>query len=131
VRYAVANAPYVSFQKSNSSPIVSISIYFGVMSNSNNFDSEVISHKLQAVTASVGDAIAACEGDTVALLALLRQLEFLHREIRDGVFQASLPENRQGLYALLREIEMEGGWPYIERMRLQAFLARMEEEEQK
>jgi hypothetical protein len=107
----------------------SISIYFGAMSNSNNFDSGTLSHKLQSITTSVGDAIAACEGDAVALLALLRQLEFLHREVRDGVFQASLPENRQGLYALLREIEMEGGWPYIERMRLQAFLLRMQQEE--
>jgi hypothetical protein len=108
----------------------SISIYFGVMSNSNNFDSGALSDKLQSITTSVGDAIAACEGDTIALLALLRQLEFLHREIRDGVFQANLPENRQALYALLREIEMEGGWPYIERMRLQAFLARMEQEQE-
>jgi hypothetical protein len=107
----------------------SISIYFGVMSNSNNFDSGALSDKLQSITTSVGDAIAVCEGDTIALLALLRQLEFLHREIREGVFQANLPENRQALYALLREIEMEGGWPYIERMRLQAFLARMEQEE--
>ncbi|NJL62986.1 MAG: hypothetical protein HC903_15520 [Methylacidiphilales bacterium] len=96
---------------------------------SNNFDSGALSPKLQSITTSVSDAIAACEGDTIALLALLRQLEFLHREIRDGVFQGSLPQNRQGLYALLREIEMEGGWPYIERMRLQAFLARMEPEE--
>ncbi|PAX59684.1 hypothetical protein [Brunnivagina elsteri] len=100
------------------------------MSNSNNFDSGALSNKLQSITKSVGDAIAACEGDTIALLALLRQLEFLHREIRDGVFQESLPENRQALYALLREIEMEGGWPYIERMRLQAFLAKMEQEEE-
>jgi hypothetical protein len=100
------------------------------MSNSNNFDSGALSDKLQSITTSVDDAIAASEGDTIALLALLRQLEFLHREIRDGVFQANLPENRQALYALLREIEMEGGWPYIERMRLQAFLANMEPEEQ-
>ncbi|BAZ39581.1 hypothetical protein NIES4101_55350 [Calothrix sp. NIES-4101] len=101
------------------------------MSNSNQFESEsgMLSHKLQKISISVEDAIAACEGDTIALLALLRQLEFLHREIRDGVFQASLPQNRQALYALLREIEMEGGWPYIERMRLQGLLANMQEED--
>lgn len=57
------------------------------------------------------------------LLALLRLLESLHKEIRDGLFQESLPDNRQALYKLLRDIEADGGWPYIHRMRLQAFLA--------
>lgn len=88
----------------------------------------MLSHKLQAVTDVVQDAVSVCQGDTIALLGLLRQLEFLHREIRDGAFQASLPENRQGLYSLLREIETKGGWPYIERMRLQAFMAKLQQE---
>lgn len=57
------------------------------------------------------------------LLALLRLLEALHHEIRDGLFQDSLPDNRQALYALLRDIETGGGWPYIHRMKLQAFLS--------
>jgi hypothetical protein len=39
-----------------------------------------------------------------------------------------LPDNRQALYSLLRDIEAEGGWPYIERMRLQAFLTNLEQE---
>lgn len=55
----------------------------------------------------------------------MRQLEQLHREIRDGTFQESLPNNRQHLYAMLKDIESEGGWPYIERMRLQAFLSNL------
>lgn len=62
------------------------------------------------------------------LLALLRLLEALHKEVRDGLFQDSLPDNRQALYALLRDIEVGGGWPYINRMRLQAFLSRMPDE---
>ncbi|GAB4377697.1 MAG: hypothetical protein Kow00121_27890 [Elainellaceae cyanobacterium] len=57
------------------------------------------------------------------LLALLRLLEALHKEIRDGLFQDSLPDTRQALYALLRDIEAGGGWPYIHRMKLQAFLS--------
>ncbi len=61
----------------------------------------------------------------IELLALLRQLEALHREIRDGLFQSALPENRQALYALLRDIEANGGWPYIHRMKLQAFLKKL------
>lgn len=59
------------------------------------------------------------------LLALLRLLEALHKEIRDGLFQDSLPDNRQALYSLLRDIETGGGWPYINRMRLLDFLSRL------
>ena len=88
----------------------------------------MLSYKLQAITDVVQDAVTVCQGDTIGLLALLRQLELLHREIRDGVFQASLPENRQGLYSLLREIESQGGWPYIERMRLQQLIAQLQGE---
>lgn len=62
-------------------------------------------------------------GDSEKLLALLRLLECLHRDIREEQFQASLPNNRQALYNLLRVIETEGGWPYIPRMKLRAFLA--------
>lgn len=65
------------------------------------------------------------EGDCLTLLALLRLLESLHREISDTFFQAALPTNRQALYALLRDIEAEGGWPYIHRMKLQALLANL------
>ncbi|MGG6296922.1 hypothetical protein ACQ4M4_21210 [Leptolyngbya sp. AN02str] len=69
-------------------------------------------------------------GDTLALLGLLRLLESLHREIRDSYFQDTLPKNRQDLYSLLRDIEAEGGWPYISRMRLKEILVYLLEEEQ-
>jgi len=61
--------------------------------------------------------------DPQALMALLRQLEGLHRQIREELFVPLLPENRHDLYNLLRDIEENGGWPYIERMRLRAFLS--------
>ena len=98
------------------------------MNDNKNMELEKLSFKLQAITTVVSDAVQGCQGDTVALLALLRQLEQLHRELRDGVFQESLPVNRQQLYSLLKDIESEGGWPYIERMRLQAFLANLPQE---
>jgi 5'-deoxynucleotidase YfbR-like HD superfamily hydrolase len=95
------------------------------MSNGKSCELGQLSYKLQAIAIAVHDATDICQGDPKAILALLRQLEQLHREIRDGAFQESLPDNRQALYALLKDIESEGGWPYIERMRLQAFLANM------
>ncbi|MGB3694307.1 MAG: hypothetical protein WA865_04175 [Spirulinaceae cyanobacterium] len=60
--------------------------------------------------------------DSYNLLSLLRTLELLHREIREELFQPSLPDNRQKLYNLVKDIEETGGWPYIERMRLNALL---------
>ena len=89
------------------------------MNDQKNLESGELSCKLQAIATVVYDAVQGCEEDTVALLAMLRQLEQLHREIRDGVFQESLPVNRQQLYSLLKDIE---------RMRLQAFLANLPQE---
>lgn len=66
-------------------------------------------------------------GDPIALLGLLRLLEHLHRDICDSLFQESLPGNRQALYGLLREMEAQGGWPYIQRMKLQTLLTHLTE----
>ncbi len=99
------------------------------MNNNKTIEPENLSAKLQAIATVVHDTVESCQGDTVALLALLRKLEQLHREIRDGVFQESLPVNRRQLYSLLKDIESEGGWPYIERMKLQAFLAHLPQED--
>ena len=66
------------------------------------------------------------EGNEIALLTLLRTLEAAHREICDSFFQDALPKNRQQLYSFLREIETEGGWPYIPRMKLRVLLEQMD-----
>ncbi|MCX5940993.1 MAG: hypothetical protein NTX18_08285 [Cyanobium sp. LacPavin_0818_WC50_MAG_67_9] len=46
------------------------------------------------------------EGQPEALLALLRQLEHLHRSIQDGAFRSSLPADRSQLFSLA--IQQEG-----------------------
>jgi hypothetical protein len=68
-------------------------------------------------------------GNPIALLQLLRTLEQLHREIQQDYFQSALPDSRQALYALLRDIEENGGWPYIQRWKLQALFANLAESE--
>ncbi len=98
------------------------------MNNGRSIETENLYCKLQDIATVVYDTVAFCQGDTIALLALLRQLEQLHREIRDEAFQESLPNNRQALYSLLKDIETEGGWPYIERMRLQALIVNLSQE---
>lgn len=61
-------------------------------------------------------------GTPEALLALLRQLEQLHRSIQDGAFRGSLPADRNHLFNLLQEMEKSGGWPYIPRLQLRTFM---------
>lgn len=57
--------------------------------------------------------------DSLLLITILRKLELIHRKIREELFEPSLPSTRHDLYTLLKDIEEHGGWPYIERMKLQ------------
>jgi hypothetical protein len=82
--------------------------------------------QLTKISAEIQDLSIKVAGDSLSLLQLLRTLESLHREIQEGLFQASLPSSRQGLYSMLRDIEESGGWPYIERGRLQLLTAKFE-----
>lgn len=66
------------------------------------------------------------QGESLVLLTLLRQLAQIHQQVRDEFFYPALPDNRHGLAKVLRNIEESGGWPSIERVRLQAFLANLE-----
>ncbi|MCU0547052.1 MAG: hypothetical protein MUE44_33650 [Oscillatoriaceae cyanobacterium Prado104] len=92
------------------------------MDNGKDLESGKLQPQLQSLTQEIRTLAESCQGDSLLLLAVLRALESLHREIRDGLFQASLPDNRQALYKLLKDIEAEGGWPYIHRMKLRALL---------
>ncbi|MEL4894825.1 hypothetical protein [Crocosphaera sp. Alani8] len=77
---------------------------------------------LEEIVISVHAASEQCQGDSQRLLELLRTLEKLHRDIRFNLLEPSLPNSRNDLYELLRDIEETGGWPYIQRMKLQDFL---------
>lgn len=92
------------------------------MIDEKGFESEQLESSLQSVSKMVQAIAVSCRGDNLKLLAILRMLESLHQEIRDTLFQDSLPTNRQALYHLLKDIEASGGWPYIHRMRLQSLL---------
>jgi hypothetical protein len=77
----------------------------------------------RAIGAHLHQLIDRAHADPVALLKILRFLETLHNEVRELHFQPALPIHRHELYAMLREIEAEGGWPYIPRMQLRDLLA--------
>ncbi|PLZ30322.1 hypothetical protein CBP27_23795, partial [Fischerella thermalis WC542] len=64
--------------------------------------------RLETIAEMVQSVAKKYQEDTLKLLALLRLLESLHREIRDSLFLESLPRDRQTLYTLLKNIEEEG-----------------------
>jgi hypothetical protein len=93
------------------------------------FDQNQLGEQLEQYSGYILALAKQCEGDDKLLLSILRRLENLHRQIREGLFQNSLPNNRRKLYFLLRDIEEEGGWPYIERMKIYELLANLPEDE--
>ncbi|NJK46824.1 hypothetical protein HC931_00145 [Candidatus Gracilibacteria bacterium] len=94
-----------------------------------DWNSSELEKALKEISTTIWAIAKRCEDDHHCLLMLLRSMESLHREIREGLFEPSLPNTRNALSSLLREIEESGGWPYIERMRLQALLKNLESEE--
>jgi hypothetical protein len=82
--------------------------------------------QLQALVEQVETLAADRQQDYGSLLELLRVLEALHRRIRLDYFEPALPNTRRGLYGLLRDIEESGGWPYIERGKLNKFVEHLE-----
>jgi hypothetical protein len=93
--------------------------------------SEVISpSQIEEIAEELHEIARQSQHDPIALLHLLRTLEQLHRDIQDDYFQPALPDSRQALYALLRDIEESGGWPYIQRWKIQALFANLPEAEQ-
>ena len=97
-------------------------------SSINNQPSE-LPDDLAAIQESIYRAANGRKGDCRALLALLTQLEVVHQDVRESLFQDSLPTNRQRLYRLLKNIEINGGWPYIQRMRLAELLQQLPPED--
>lgn len=64
------------------------------------------------------------------LLSILRTLEKVHKDIRDDLFQPALPISRHELFNLLRDIETNGGWPHIYRMKINEICRYLEQTEE-
>jgi hypothetical protein len=79
-------------------------------------------HRLRQALEQIEALAVELDGETAALLALLRQVEQLHRTIQDGPFRSSLPADRNALFDLLQTMESSGGWPYIPRLQLRTFM---------
>ncbi len=92
------------------------------MSDEHLSDQAAVADALAQLKATTFELAERNRHDRKALMQLLRELESWHRHVREDLFVPLLPENRHDLYNLLRDIEENGGWPYIERMRLRALL---------
>ena len=90
--------------------------------------SETIQEKLQPALKTLRELSEQHRDNPESLLLLLRDLEALHRDIQDNAFRASLPEDRQKLFALLKTLERSGGWPYIPRLQLRTFIDLLEQD---
>ncbi|VEP18462.1 conserved hypothetical protein [Hyella patelloides LEGE 07179] len=88
--------------------------------------SNELAAKLQQISTEINQLAEQNQDDILFLLALLRDLEKTHRQIRTTMFENSLPKTRNDLYNLVKDIEEQGGWPYIERMRLRKLLKNMD-----
>lgn len=94
-----------------------------------NPDPDSLKKQLEDISQLILSLPPQYESQIENLLLILRTLEQLHRQIRQQWFEPALPQTRQDLYHLLREIEETGGWPYIERMKIQAVLRHLLEQE--
>lgn len=87
-----------------------------------NNDMSLEETKVQKLSTEIYHLAQQNQDDLLFLLSLLRNLEKTHRQIRTEMFETSLPKTRNDLYNLVKDIEEQGGWPYIERMKLQSLL---------
>jgi len=85
-------------------------------------DQALFSNQLKEFGQIVRELVAQSSQSPLLILRILRELEALHQEIRSQTFEKILPDTRHSLYPLLKDIQENGGWPYIERMKLQTIL---------
>ncbi len=90
---------------------------------------ESVQNVIQDCLETILETAIESKDNPIRLLEILRKLERLHQEIRDTLFQEALPDNRQALYVLLKDIEATGGWPYIYRTKLSELLERLSRDE--
>lgn len=87
--------------------------------DSEKLTSPILEVELEKLTKEIWTLAQKSPNDCIFLVTLLRELELIHRKIRQELLETSLPDTRHTLYMLLKNIDEMGGWPYIERMRLQ------------
>ena len=86
-------------------------------------DATQLQSNFSSINALIQEIVDQSQGDVIAHLKMLRFLERVHNNIRELHFQPALPADRHGLHNLLKEMEAEGGWPYIPKMSLRDLIS--------
>ena len=86
--------------------------------------------ELEAISDRLWQLAQDQQGDAASLLQILRVIEIVHKRIRDDLFQPALPTSRHELFNLLRDIETNGGWPHIYRMKINEICRYLEQSEE-
>ena len=86
--------------------------------------------ELEAISNRLWQLAQDQKGDPSGLLQILRVVEVVHKRIRDDLFQPALPTSRHELFNLLRDIETNGGWPHIYRMKINEICQYLEQSEE-
>lgn len=95
-----------------------------------SINNSAIENELKKSVSEIWNLAEKSQDNIFDVLLILRELELLHRNIRQEMFDPALPDTRHRLYLLLRHIEEVGGWPYIERMRVKDICEKLISEEQ-
>jgi fido (protein-threonine AMPylation protein) len=85
--------------------------------------------ELEAISDRLWEIAQGQQSSSANLLQMLRVLESIHKRIRDDLFQPALPKSRHELFNLLRDIETNGGWPHIYRMKINEICQYLEQDE--
>ncbi|MBL1208737.1 hypothetical protein [Geminocystis sp. GBBB08] len=94
-----------------------------------SIDNSTIENELKKLVSDMGNLAEKSQDNIFDVLLILRELELLHRNIREKMLEPNLPDTRHRLYLLLKHIEEVGGWPYIERMRVKDICQQLLSEE--
>jgi hypothetical protein len=86
--------------------------------------------ELDAISARLWQIAQDQQSDAASLLQIIRVIEVIHKRIRDDLFQPALPTSRHELFNLLRDIETNGGWPHIYRMKINEICRYLEQPEE-
>ena len=86
--------------------------------------------ELEAISDRLWQIAQNQQSDAASLLQILRVIEVIHKRIRDDLFQPALPTSRHELFNLLRDIETNGGWPHIYRMKINEICRYLEQPEE-
>lgn len=83
-----------------------------------NLNQDNLAKEVKEICTQIWNLSEKSKDSTLDLVLILREIESVHRQVREQLLDQSLPDTRHRLYIIIKHLEETGGWPYIPRMRL-------------